>query len=59
VALKLMSDERLARRAAKGSRSAFAVIIERHHQALNRYHSIAGNGHGAADALQISAAAAK
>ena len=54
-----MSDERLARRAAKGSRSAFAVIIERHHQALNRYHSIAGNGHGAADALQISAAAAK
>lgn len=48
-----MSDERLARWAAKGSEAAFAVIFERHHQALHRYcHSIVGNGHDAADALQ-------
>ena len=48
-----MSDERLARWAAKGSQGAFAVIFERHHQALHRYcHSIVGNGHDAADALQ-------
>ena len=53
AALKLMSDERLARWAAKGSEAAFAVIFERHHQALHRYcHSIVGNGHDAADALQ-------
>lgn len=53
AALKLMSDERLARWAAKGSQPAFAVIFERHHQALHRYcHSIVGNGHDAADALQ-------
>lgn len=51
--MKLMSDERLARWAAKGSQLAFAVIFERHHQALHRYcHSIVGNGHDAADALQ-------
>ena len=48
-----MSDERLARWAAKGSDAAFSVIFERHHQALHRYcHSIVGNGHDAADALQ-------
>ena len=48
-----MSDERLARWAAKGSQPAFAVIFERHHQALHRYcQSIIGNGHDAADALQ-------
>ena len=53
AALKLMSDERLARWAAKGSQPAFAVIFERHHQALHRYcQSIVGNGHDAADALQ-------
>lgn len=53
AALKLLSDERLARWAAKGSEAAFAVIFERHHQALHRYcHSIVGNGHDAADALQ-------
>ncbi|HVF79870.1 MAG TPA: sigma-70 family RNA polymerase sigma factor [Solirubrobacteraceae bacterium] len=53
AALKLMSDERLARWAAKGSQAAFAVIFERHHQALHRYcQSIVGNGHDAADALQ-------
>ncbi|MCA1697881.1 MAG: sigma-70 family RNA polymerase sigma factor [Actinobacteria bacterium] len=48
-----MGDERLARWAAKGSQPAFAVIFERHHQALHRYcQSIVGNGHDAADALQ-------
>ncbi|HVF78805.1 MAG TPA: RNA polymerase sigma factor [Solirubrobacteraceae bacterium] len=53
AALRLMSDERVARWAAKGSEAAFAVIFERHHQALHRYcHSILGNGHDAADALQ-------
>ena len=53
AALKLLSDERLARWAAKGSQPAFAVIFERHHQALHRYcQSIVGNGHDAADALQ-------
>ena len=53
VALRALSDERLARWAAKGSQPAFAVIFERHHQALNRYcHSIVGNSHDAADALQ-------
>jgi len=53
AALKLLSDERLARWAARGSQAAFAVIFERHHQALHRYcHSIVGNGHDAADALQ-------
>jgi len=53
VALRLLSDERLARWAANGSQAAFAVIFERHHQALNRYcHSIIGNSHDAADALQ-------
>ncbi len=53
AALKLMSDERLARWAARGSEAAFATIFHRHHQALHRYcHSIVGNGHDAADALQ-------
>jgi RNA polymerase sigma factor (sigma-70 family) len=48
-----MPDERLARWAAGGSEAAFAVIFERHHQALHRYcHSIVGNGHDASDALQ-------
>jgi RNA polymerase sigma factor (sigma-70 family) len=53
VALRVLSDERLARWAAKGSQPAFAVIFERHHQALSRYcHSIVGNSDDAADALQ-------
>ncbi|WP_411277094.1 sigma-70 family RNA polymerase sigma factor [Gaiella sp.] len=53
VALRLLSDERLARWAANGSQAAFAVIFERHHQALHRYcQSIVGNSHDAADALQ-------
>jgi len=50
-----MPDERLARWAARGSEAAFAVIFERHHQALHRYcHSIVGNGHDASDALQCT-----
>lgn len=53
AALRLLSDERLARFAAGGSEAAFSVIFERHHRALHRYcHSIVGNGHDAADALQ-------
>jgi len=53
AALRLFSDERLARFAASGSEAAFSVIFERHHEALHRYcHSIVGNGHDAADALQ-------
>ena len=53
AALRLMSDARLARWAAKGSEAAFEVIYERHHQALHRYcHSLVGNTHDAADALQ-------
>ena len=48
-----MPDDRLGRWAAKGSQPAFAVIFERHHQALHRYcQSIVGNGHDTADALQ-------
>ena len=48
-----MPDERIARWAARGSEAAFAVIFERHHQALHRYcHTIVGNGHDASDALQ-------
>ena len=51
--MRLLSDERLARLAAGGSQASFAAIFERHHQALHRYcHSILGNGHDAADALQ-------
>jgi RNA polymerase sigma factor (sigma-70 family) len=53
AALRRLPDERLARWAARGSEAAFAVIFERHHQALHRYcHSIVGNGHDASDALQ-------
>jgi hypothetical protein len=32
--LRLLGDERLARLAAAGSERAFAVLYERHHQAL-------------------------
>ncbi len=53
VALRVVSDARLARMAAAGSEGAMAAIFERHHQALHRYcYSILGNGHDAADALQ-------
>jgi DNA-directed RNA polymerase specialized sigma24 family protein len=53
VAFRLACDARLVRLAAAGSEGAMAAIFERHHQALHRYcHSIVGNSHDAADALQ-------
>jgi RNA polymerase sigma factor (sigma-70 family) len=53
AALRLLSDDRLARRAATGDRAAFAVIFERHHQALYRYcRAILRHDEDARDALQ-------
>src|ERR1044072_7194379 len=52
-ALRLLSDDRLAKQAAAGPAGAMAAIVERHHQALHRYcYAIVGNEHDAADALQ-------
>src|SRR3954468_23877923 len=57
--LRLLGDDRLARRAAAGDRQAFAVLYRRHHQPLFRYcHAILGNAEDAADALQNTMAAA-
>jgi RNA polymerase sigma factor (sigma-70 family) len=57
--LRLLGDDRLARRAAAGDRQAFAVLYQRHHQALFRYcRAILGNAEDAADALQNTMAAA-
>jgi RNA polymerase sigma factor (sigma-70 family) len=51
--LRLLSDERLARRSAAGDRAAFGVLFERHHQPVYRYcRSILGDAEEAADALQ-------
>jgi len=59
AALRLLGDDRLARRAANGDREAFAVLYQRHHQALYRYcRAILGNGEDAADALQNTMTAA-
>ena len=59
AALRLLGDDRLARRAANGDREAFAVLYRRHHQALYRYcRAILGNSEDAADALQNTMAAA-
>ena len=59
AALRLLGDDRLARRAAHGDREAFAVLYRRHHQALYRYcRAILGNSEDAADALQNTMAAA-
>lgn len=53
VALRLRSDDRLARDAASGDTAAFAALYERHHQPLYRYcRSIVANPEDAADALQ-------
>jgi RNA polymerase sigma factor (sigma-70 family) len=50
---RLLSDERLARRSARGDTAAFGVLFERHHQTIYRYcRSIVGDGEEAADALQ-------
>lgn len=52
-ALRLLSDERLARLASAGDRAAFGVIFHRYHRELHRYCvSIVGNAHDAGDALQ-------
>jgi RNA polymerase sigma factor (sigma-70 family) len=57
--LGLLSDDRLAKLAAGGSRSAFAAIYKRHHQPIYRYcMSIVGNEHDARDALQETMASA-
>ncbi|MBV9942900.1 MAG: sigma-70 family RNA polymerase sigma factor, partial [Solirubrobacterales bacterium] len=58
-ALRLLGDERLARLAENGHERAFAVVYERHHQALYRYcRSILHNDADAQDALQSTFAAA-
>ncbi|HEX5375778.1 MAG TPA: RNA polymerase sigma factor [Solirubrobacterales bacterium] len=50
---KLISDERLALRAAQGDEHAFAAIFERYGQSLYRFcASIVGNSEDAHDALQ-------
>src|SRR5947209_7628751 len=55
----VLGDERLARLAAAGHTRAFAVVYERHHQALYRYcRSILRNDPDAQDALQSTFAAA-
>src|SRR5437764_8155482 len=54
-----LGDERLARLAGAGHERAFAVVYERHHQALYRYcRSILRNDADAQDALQSTFAAA-
>ena len=55
AALRLLTDDRLARRAAEGDRGAFAVIFERHHQGLYRYcRAILRHDEDARDALQTT-----
>jgi RNA polymerase sigma factor (sigma-70 family) len=57
--LRLLSDERLARRVAEGDGQAFAALYQRHHQPLYRYcRAILGNAEDAADALQNTMTAA-
>jgi len=52
-ASRLLSDERLTRRAVGGDERAFAAIFRRYHQPLYRYcHVIVGNSEDAQDALQ-------
>jgi RNA polymerase sigma factor (sigma-70 family) len=49
----LLSDDRLALRATKGDRRAFAAIFRRYHQSLYRYClAIVGDSQDAQDALQ-------
>ena len=51
--LGLLSDERLARRAADGDERAVAAIFSRYHQRLYRFClAIVGNPEDAQDALQ-------
>jgi RNA polymerase sigma factor (sigma-70 family) len=57
--LRLLGDDRLARRAAEGDGQAFAALYQRHHQAIYRYcRAILGNAEDAADALQNTMTAA-
>jgi RNA polymerase sigma factor (sigma-70 family) len=57
--LRLIGDDRLARRVANGDTRAFATLYERHHQAIYRYcRAILGNSEDAADALQNTMMAA-
>lgn len=51
--MRLLSDDRLARRAAKGDRRAFEAIYQRYHQDLYRFClAMIGNPQDAQDALQ-------
>src|SRR3954470_3358494 len=53
AALRVMSDEHLARLAAEGDRAAFGVVFHRYHQCLYRYClSLLRHPEDAADALQ-------
>lgn len=58
VGLRLLSDERLAKRAAAGDQAAFALIFERHHQGIYRYCRSMLAHEDASDALQSTMAAA-
>jgi RNA polymerase sigma factor (sigma-70 family) len=50
---RVLSDDRLARRAVKGDEHAFAAIFRRYHQSLYRYClAIVGDSQDAQDALQ-------
>jgi len=50
---RMLSDDRLARRAVKGDERAFAAIFDRYHQSLYRYcMAIVGDSQDAQDALQ-------
>jgi RNA polymerase sigma factor (sigma-70 family) len=54
-ALRVLSDDRLARLASGGDRAAFAAIFDRYHQALYRYClSIVRDPADAADAVQTT-----
>jgi RNA polymerase sigma factor (sigma-70 family) len=51
--MRVLSDDRLTRRAARGDERAFAAIFDRYHQGLYRYcQAILGNPQDAQDALQ-------
>jgi RNA polymerase sigma factor (sigma-70 family) len=53
VPRSIVSDDRLARRATKGDRRAFAAIYRRYHQDIYRFClAIVGNSQDAQDALQ-------
>jgi RNA polymerase sigma factor (sigma-70 family) len=53
MALRLLSDERLARLAAKGDRAAFGVVFDRYHRELYRYcYSLLRDPDDSSDALQ-------